>query len=187
MTIPTKQSLSGFIATDPELRYTNDNTARLSMRIGARDGHRLEDGTWEDYPPTFHTVTMFGVGAERAYERFRKGDSFIAEGTERTFIYQRDGETLQGEEFRAYKIGHDTFRTRYDVDRSPRTDGQELAPAQGTSADVAAERDSVRPDPAPEPPDPEPEPAAKKGAPLAGIAGKRAPRASAKAAAEVPF
>ncbi|SCX05970.1 hypothetical protein [Corynebacterium jeikeium] len=37
-----------------------------------------------------------------------------------SYTYERDGQTIAGEEFVAKKIGHDTARTRYDVDRTPR-------------------------------------------------------------------
>jgi hypothetical protein len=36
------------------------------------------------------------------------------------YSYEREGEQLTGEEFVAKKTGHDTARTRYDVDRTPR-------------------------------------------------------------------
>ena len=63
---------------------------------------------------------MYRATTERAFERFTKGDSFVAEGYAHEYSYERDGQSLSGEEFVAKKIGHDTARTRYEVDRSPR-------------------------------------------------------------------
>ena len=63
---------------------------------------------------------MYRATAERAFERFTKGDSFVAEGYAHEYSYERDGQSLSGEEFVAKKIGHDTARTRYEVDRAPR-------------------------------------------------------------------
>ena len=83
---------------------------------------------------------MFGRSANHAHDRFRKGDNFIAEGYTRSVNYERDGQAVESEEFTARKIGHDTARTRYEVDRSPRRNGPEqTAPARDTSAFTSPE------------------------------------------------
>ena len=80
---------------------------------------------------------MFGRSAEHAHDRFTKGDNFIAEGYTREVNYERDGQAVESEEFVAKKIGHDTARTRYEVDRTPRR--------------AAAERDAAAFEPASRP------------------------------------
>ena len=62
---------------------------------------------------------MFKATAERAYARFRTGDQFVASGYINEYELERDGKTIPCEEFVARRIGHDTARTRYDVDRTP--------------------------------------------------------------------
>lgn len=188
MAIPTHQSVSGFIATDPQLTYTNQNLARFSVRVGVRHGRRLDDGSFEELPPTFHSLTMFGRAAERAHEQFKKHDSFLADGRVREYTYESNGQTVQGEEFVARKIGHDSARTRYEVDRTRAADRDEPAVSQSTAADTthAGPSDGQPGETANAEPAAESEPPARERvseAPLANVAGKRSGRSSAKAAA----
>ncbi len=120
MAIRTQQSISGFIATDPQLTVTDRGEARFYARFGQENFHREDDGSFTKLEPSFHNLVMYRATAERAFERFTKGDSFVAEGYAHEYSYERDGQSLSGEEFVAKKIGHDTARTRYEVDRSPR-------------------------------------------------------------------
>jgi single-strand DNA-binding protein len=166
MVIPTHQSLSGFIATDPQMSFTRQDEARFSARVGVRHGRRLEDGTFEELPPTFHSMVMFGRSAERAYEQFKKGDSFVADGRVREFTYESGGQQQSGEEFVARKIGHDSARSRVTIDRTP-TGDREPAVAQATTED-GPHADAAPQEPAP---------------PLADLGARRPARASASTAA----
>ena len=142
MAIRTQQSISGFIASDPQLNYTSKGEARFYARIGQQHFRREGDGTFTRLEPTFHDLVAFRATAERAHERFAKGDSFVAEGYTHEYSYERDGQQIQGEEFVAKKIGHDTARTNYDVDRTPRsghTAGRD-APTTGRAFEVPPAR-----------------------------------------------
>lgn len=75
---------------------------------------------------------LYRATAERAYERFSKGDSFVAEGYLHEYSYERDGQATDGVEFVAKKIGHDTARTQYSVERSQCATGLD-APVRGQS------------------------------------------------------
>lgn len=114
MAIQTKESLPGFIASDPELTFTSKGDARLYMRIGQPQSRLEDDGSFTSLDPTFADLVMFRKSAERAHEQFRKGDNFIAEGETRTYT------TSEGsrEQFVASRIGHDNNITRYNVDRT---------------------------------------------------------------------
>lgn len=120
MAIHTQESLSGFIASDPQLTYTERGDARFYARFGQENFQREEDGSFTKLEPSFGNLVLYRATAERAFERFTKGDQFVAEGYAHDYTYERDGQTIAGEEFVAKKIGHDTARTRYDVDRTPR-------------------------------------------------------------------
>ena len=120
MAIRTQESFSGFIASDPQLSRTNKGEARFYARVGQEHYRREPDGSFTELETTFHDLVAYRATAERAHDRFAKGDSFVAEGYTHPFGYERDGQTVQGEEFVAKKIGHDAARTRYEVDRSPR-------------------------------------------------------------------
>jgi single-strand DNA-binding protein len=119
MTIPTQMSLHGFIATQPELTFGDTGTARFYARIGLEHFRKETDGSFTKLEPTFHDLVMFNATAERAYARFRTGDQFLATGYVHEYEYENNGKVETREEFVARRIGHDTARTRYDVERSP--------------------------------------------------------------------
>lgn len=142
MAIRTQESVSGFIANDPQLTRTENGDARFYARFGQENYRREEDGSFTKLETSFHSLVMYRTSAERAYERFTKGDNFVAEGYQHTYTYERDDQKIEGDEFVAKKIGHDTARTQYDVDRTPRN-----APERGQSKafDAPAPRPTTDP------------------------------------------
>lgn len=96
---------------------------------------RLDDGSFEKTGVEFTDLVQYRKAAERAYEQFRKGDSFVAEGYTRDFDHTlEDGTTEPRQEFVAKKLGHDTARTTYTVDRAHHTGAgvdREQAPERG--------------------------------------------------------
>ncbi|GAA1953952.1 single-stranded DNA-binding protein [Agromyces allii] len=120
MALHTQQSISGFIATDPQQTVTERGETRFYARIGQPRFRREDDGSFTELAPTFHDLVAYRATADRAMTRFAKGDSFVAEGYVRTFQVERDGEIVDREEFVAKKLGHDLARTEYDVDRTHR-------------------------------------------------------------------
>lgn len=136
MAFHTQQSISGFVATSPQLSSTNNGDARFFARIGQEHFQRNDDGSFTDLEPTFHTLILYRRTAERAYEQFRKGDKFVAEGYVREYEYKIDGESRQAEQFIAKKIGHDTARTTYAVDRTPAPTGELTRSVNATGLDT---------------------------------------------------
>ena len=148
MTIRTKESLSGFIASDPELTFTSKGDARLYMRVGQPQARFEEDGTFTNLDPAFTDLVMFRKSAELAHAQFRKGDNFIAEGETRTYT---GNEGADREQFVASRIGHDNNITRYTVDRiGPERDAAKReAPVQEQVQQALAGREAqLDPEPA---------------------------------------
>jgi len=137
MTLHTQQSLSGFIASEPQQSVTENGDTRFYVRVG-QPHFRREEGGFTPLEPSFHDLVAYRATADRALTRFAKGDSFVAEGYVRTFQVERDGEVVDREEFVAKKIGHDLARTNYEVDRARRS-----APAEELSAPVS--RNAISP------------------------------------------
>jgi single-stranded DNA-binding protein len=132
MAIHTQASISGFIANDPQLSYTERGEARLWVKIGQEHYRKNSDGSFTQTDTTFHDLVAFRKTAERAHARLARGDSFIAEGYIREYdATNPEGQRYQAEEFVAKKIGHDLARTNYDVRR--RSD-----PAPGIEQDSVA-------------------------------------------------
>ncbi|MGO1539874.1 MAG: single-stranded DNA-binding protein [Leucobacter sp.] len=135
MSIVIRQSVSGFIATEPRLTYTDNGIPRFYARIGIEHSRQESDGSFTQLDPTFHDLAIFKRTAEEAAARFQKGDKFIASGRVHQYSYEKDGQTVDAEEFIASRIGHDLARTRYDVDRSPRRSTHDR---QATARDSSA-------------------------------------------------
>lgn len=150
MSMHTQTSASGFIASDPQLSQTAKGDSRFYARFGQEHYRREADGSFTQLETTYHNMVMFGRSAQRAHERFAKGDKFIAEGYTRTPEYERDGAMVAGEEeFIAKRIGHDTARTRYEVDRTPRRTAAERPAAERQApGSEPAERQQARSAPA---------------------------------------
>lgn len=118
MAIRTYQSFSGYIATEPDTRPTQDGTARFWARAGQRQGRREQDGSFTKLPTQYMPIVAFGDAAEEAMALLGKGDSFTAEGRIHPIKYVKDGKAIEGEEFEVWKIG----RRRNDADRSAQPD-----------------------------------------------------------------
>lgn len=140
MAIHTQESLSGFIASEPHLSFTEKGDARLFVKIGQEHYRREDDGSFTQTETTFHDLVAFRKTAERAHQRFAKGDKFIAEGYTRHYDRTDDnGQAVKVEEFVAKKLGHDLARTRYTVDRPRRT-------PEADSLDAGLEDTALSPD-----------------------------------------
>ena len=118
MAIRTHQSFSGYVATDPNTEPTRDGTPRFYARAGQRQGRREPDGTFVRLPTQYLPIVALGDAAEEARALLAKGDSFTAEGRIRSVSYEKNGKTIEGEEFEVWKIG----RRPSDAERSAPAD-----------------------------------------------------------------
>ena len=124
MSIPSQMSLAGFIATVPDLHFSKAGAPRFHARVGCEHFRKEVDGSFTKLDPTFHDLVIFNDTALTAYERFNKGDSFLASGYIHEYEIESNGTTVIRDEFVARRIGHDTQRTKYEVRR------RQVAPAE---------------------------------------------------------
>lgn len=129
MSIPTQLSLSGFIASDPQLSFTSTGRAKVYVKVGCEHFRRETDGSFTDLEPTFHDLVVYNKTAERAYDRFNKGDRFVASGYIHEYEVETDDTTVIREQFVARKIGHDLARTPYSVSRRSPAPANRTTPA----------------------------------------------------------
>ena len=118
MAIRTYQSVSGYIATEPSTEPTRDGTPRFYARAGQRQARRELDGSVTKLPTEYMPIAALGDVAQEAAALLAKGDSFTAEGRLRTVKYEKNGKTIEGEEFEVWKIG----RRLNDAERSARAE-----------------------------------------------------------------
>ena len=146
--IRTYESFSGFIASTPNTEPIGKGKPRFYAHAGQNQFRKEDDGSYTKTGTEYMPIVAYDKVAEELTARFARGDNFVAEGYSHPFSYKKDGQTVEGEEFVVWKVGHDASRTRYDVDRSPRA-GHSVeaggvtapaAPRQETPSEFTAQR-----------------------------------------------
>ena len=135
MAIRTYQSFSGYVATEPSTESARDGTPRFYARAGQRQGRKEPDGTFTRLPTQYMPIVALGTAAEEAASLLSKGDSFIAEGRIRQVRYEKDGKTIEAEEFEVWKIG----RRGSDAERPAGHAVAPEAPASSRGRDLPPE------------------------------------------------
>lgn len=163
-------TITGNIATDPELKRTPSGVVITTFRVASTQ-RRFDraTGTWIDSGTNWYTVSTFRSLADHAFQSLRKGHRVLLTG--RLRLRQWDTGTKQGTsiEIDADAIGHDLLwgTTRFEKD------------ARSTAPEAPAESDAWAP---PAGGDAAEAPAGDWGAPAG-----EAPRELALAGTEKPF
>ena len=97
MAIRTHQSVSGFVASDPQLTHTERGDARLYLKLGIEHYRREDDNSYTQLETTFHDLIAYRGAAEQGAERLAKGDNIIADGHVREYSYERNGQRYEEE------------------------------------------------------------------------------------------
>jgi single-strand DNA-binding protein len=82
-----KVLLLGHLGADPELRYTQGQTAVCNLRIATNDRRRTAEGEWVEQTE-WHRVVTFGKTAENCGQYLKKGRQVFVEGRIRTNKWQ---------------------------------------------------------------------------------------------------
>lgn len=134
MTIPTQMSLAGYIVGPLDRSSTRDGDPHLRVRVGVEHFRKETDGTFTTLDSTYHDLVMFGPSADKAAERFRPGDYFVASGYIHEYEVTHNDTTIPKEQFVARRIGHDTTRTNYEVSRKHPTPPEPVPAVVATPA-----------------------------------------------------
>lgn len=99
-----KMMIIGNLGADPELRYTPAGKAVTNLRVAVNDNRKGPDGEWIEETQWFR-VELWDQAAERAAERFRKGNKVFAEGQLRVREYEgNDGQKRSSVEIRFARV-----------------------------------------------------------------------------------
>ena len=99
-----KMMIIGNLGADPELRYTPGGKAVTNLRVAVNDNRKGPDGEWIEETQWFR-VELWDQAAERAAERFRKGNKVFAEGQLRVREYEgNDGQKRSSVEIRFARV-----------------------------------------------------------------------------------
>jgi single-strand DNA-binding protein len=100
-------SLAGNLTFDPELRFTASGREVATLNVAINDRVKNDEtGQWEDAPPEFYRVNVWGQQASHVAECFQRGDRIVAVGyfQDRTWE-NKEGEEVTTTEFTASDIG----------------------------------------------------------------------------------
>ncbi|QAY62551.1 hypothetical protein ET495_04000 [Xylanimonas allomyrinae] len=87
--IPTRESLAGFIVTEPRRVTTAAGRYRRSARVGVEHWRAALDGTHTEAEPSFHTLALYGRLAAGLMGEFHKGERLVAAGHTRAYPIDR--------------------------------------------------------------------------------------------------
>ena len=82
-----KAILVGNLGADPELRYTNNQTAVCTLSIATGERRKDPSGQWVDHTE-WHKVVVFGKTAENCTNYLKKGREVFVEGRIQTRKWQ---------------------------------------------------------------------------------------------------
>jgi len=123
----TMVTITGNLAADPELRYTQQGKAVTSITV--MSSRRTKEGEqWVDVDTTPWKVTSWERLAENVAETLHKGDPVIVMGNAAENSWEKDGQTYRRIEVTAKHVGLDLTRRRAVV----------MQDSQGSSAPSAA-------------------------------------------------
>jgi single-strand DNA-binding protein len=116
--------LVGNLTDDPELRFTQNGSARTTFSVAVTE--RVKDGdTWKDGDATFWNITVWGDMAEHVAETLQKGQRAIVIGTIKIRRWQTpEGEPRSRPEITAEAVGPDLRWATAKVERKGRSNGQ---------------------------------------------------------------
>lgn len=105
-------TLTGFVAREPSLRKTKDETLVADVRVGVTTRYLdRATGIWKDGDSSYYTVNCWRRLADHAKASLRKGDPVMVRGRFRTHTYEdKQGRVRTEIEITADTIGHDLSR-----------------------------------------------------------------------------
>jgi len=96
--------ITGNLGNDPVLKFSKENKAIASFSLAVGQRTKL-NGQWEDGKPMWLQIKFFGIPAEKAVDRFKKGDTVTVSGKlEESFYTTKEGEEKSGHEIIAFDI-----------------------------------------------------------------------------------
>jgi single-strand DNA-binding protein len=107
MSSVNKVILVGRLGGDPELRYSQTNTAIATFSIATDESYTPKDGGAKVEKTEWHKIVIFGRQAENAEKYLRKGSLVYVEGSLQTRKWEdRDGNERWTTEVKAYKVAY---------------------------------------------------------------------------------
>ncbi len=99
-----KAMIIGRLGQDPDVRYTQSNTAVANMSIATSERYKDKSGEWKE-TTEWHRVVAWGRTAEICQEYLKKGSQVYIEGPIQTRQWEdKEGQTKYTTEIKALKM-----------------------------------------------------------------------------------
>lgn len=96
--------LIGRLGKDPDVRYTQSNTAVANMSIATSERFKDKSGEWKE-KTEWHKVVAWGRTAEVCQEYLQKGSQIYIEGSLQTNKWEdKDGNTRYTTEVKTFRM-----------------------------------------------------------------------------------
>lgn len=113
-----KALLIGRLGKEPEVRYTENNTAVATLNMATSDRYKDNNGDWQERTE-WHRVVCWGRLAEIAQQFLKKGSQVYIEGSIHTRQWQdKDGQTRYTTEIKAAALQMLDAKSSSDSDSS---------------------------------------------------------------------
>jgi single-strand DNA-binding protein len=123
-------TISGNLTRDPEVRFLQSGTSVTSLRVGASDRKKDENGNWTDGDPCYLDVTVWRQTGENAAESLRKGDGVLITGRLRQRSYtNKEGAEVTVFDVEADDIAPSLKRATVSVSKRSGSTGSTSSPA----------------------------------------------------------
>ncbi len=107
-----KAMIIGRLGTDPEVRYTQNNTAVANLSVATSDRYKDSNGEWKE-TTEWHRVVAWGRLAEICQQYLKKGSQVYFEGPIQTRSWEdKDGQKQYSTEIKA--LGMQMLDSRLD-------------------------------------------------------------------------
>jgi single-strand DNA-binding protein len=99
-----KAMIIGRLGKDPDVRYTQSNTAVANLSIATSDRYKDKSGEWKE-TTEWHKVVAWGRTAEVCQEYLQKGSQVYIEGSIQTNKWEdKEGQTRYTTEIKARRM-----------------------------------------------------------------------------------
>ncbi|TNE74496.1 single-stranded DNA-binding protein [bacterium] len=151
-----KVLLIGHLGADPEVRYTQSNTAVATMNLATNERFKDSNGDWQERTE-WHRVIAWGRLAEVCQQFIKKGSQIYIEGSLQTRQWQdKDGQNRYTTEIKAAAIqmldtkqgaGNDApARGNYNAPQNNNYSNQQQASKPLADTQIPSEFDSITDD-----------------------------------------
>lgn len=122
---------NGTVIADPELKYLNNGTAVVNLRVATNRRRKDEQtGQWENVKTHYANLVAFDAFAENIAAAFNKGDKVCATGEVETQSWEKDGQKRNKDSIAIQSISVPVQRFASD---NSSTGGQSPQPAWGSA------------------------------------------------------